>query len=127
MNPIACTADADIYCLEHCPYPDACVYDHGAIFADSESDTPENCAICLAPINSSLTGDGVAYVLDTARDMLRTPRDERNTVSHEYDGTYWEGSRRVEIVRAWIERLYWYALTPRESRFMDLFMSRTRA
>ena len=36
----------------------------GAIFTDSESDTPGSCGTCGADIDSELTTDGEAYVRD---------------------------------------------------------------
>jgi hypothetical protein len=39
------------YCLEHCPDPDNCEMEHGAIFRGSEWDcSPPSCDTCLEAI-----------------------------------------------------------------------------
>lgn len=42
----------------------------GAIFTDTESDTPTHCGKCGAVIRHDLTGDGVRYVMDAIAEFI---------------------------------------------------------
>ncbi len=57
----------------------------GAVFADSETDSPSHCDDCEALIPECLTSDGVKYVHESFRRFLR---------SHGKDG-------RLEVLTEW--------------------------
>lgn len=113
------TYDCEVFC-EDCAPEDA-EYD-----CSGESDCPENCSICHQPLDYSLTSEGIQYVLQAIKESLNTPEEERNKVHECYDGTYYEGSRHVEIVRDWAKDLKWYGgLTNEEEELIEKFLEET--
>lgn len=66
-EPIGYTYDATVYCEACCPV-DTDSEEVGAIFPDSETDSPSYCDGCGEFIPESLTSHGVAYVLDSLDD-----------------------------------------------------------
>jgi len=79
-DQIGCYADAAPYCKDHCPAPGqeydgaACYHaDHALITPSTETDVPEHCSTCNALLDTRLTSDGIAYVLDAIEDADGAP------------------------------------------------------
>lgn len=108
-------------------YCEMCAPDGAEAYPDGggEADYPQSCGGCQAPLDNPLTEYGVRYVLDAARKELKRGREEYNKVLPCYNGTYYEGSRHVEIIRDWVKPLTWYGLARAESRFVKHFLSWT--
>jgi len=106
-------------CLPVDPNHENVDYDYG------EQDCPANCCVCHRPLGYSLTTDGVEYVLEAIQESLDRPAEERNKIHKCYDGTWYEGSRHVEIVRDWAKDLKWYFLTDEQEELVDKFLEET--
>lgn len=95
------------------------------LFVDAECDTPQHCSRCHRPMEHSLTSEGVRYVLEAMREELRKGRAEYSKVNDCYKGTYYEGSRHVEIVRDWARMAQGNGLCGHDRAFVDRFLSWT--
>lgn len=94
---------------------------------DGEQDSPANCARCHRPMDYRLTTDGVAYVMEKIRESMDEGPASWNAVHECYKGTYYEGSRHVEIVRDWAEELTSYCgLSKKDEKLLNLFLTVTR-
>lgn len=125
--------DGDLYC-EGCYRREFKVRDGCArfgeadspLFVDAECDTPQHCSKCHRPMEHSLTSDGVRYVLDAMREELRKGRAEYSKALDCYQGTYYEGSRHVDIIMDWARMAQGNGLCGRDRAFVDRFLSWTR-
>jgi len=82
-DPVGFSYDADVHCVQCAErrfgvgVPDGSLdsegNEPGAIFADSESDTPEHCGDCRAFLGTNLTADGYAYVVESLAQASGNP------------------------------------------------------
>ena len=98
-----------------------------------ECDCPQCCGMCGAPIDCTLTTDGVDYVLSAIQESLESAvthgrgpvwdriRPMRGTAEETH--TFWHGSREVDVLRAWARDVREYGLEPGEKAIVDLFLS----
>jgi hypothetical protein len=116
--------DADVYC-EDCLPVDS---EDEDVFYDcsGETDVPEHCCVCHTPLDYCLTSEGIDYVLGAMREELARPTEERNKIHGCYDGTYYEGSRHVEITRDWAKELLNYCLSEEDKEFVENFLEETK-
>jgi hypothetical protein len=113
-------------CDEYCENCLPVASDSPEVCSDGgEQDTPANCCVCHRPLDYSLTSEGVQYVLEYIRESLAAGPDEWNKVHDCYKGTYYEGSRHVEIVRDWAADLQNYSLDERDKKLVDFFLEVT--
>lgn len=109
----------DQYSYDSDEYPKEC--------CDScESDMPDNCAACHRPFNNTLTTDGIQYVINAIKEALSLSEEERNKIHDCYKGTYYEGSRWIEITRDWAKDLQWYSLSEEDQELVDTFLEKTK-
>ena len=115
--------DADSYCADCLPVPT----DHPDAYDGSgEQDTPAHCSQCRRPLEHSLTSDGVGYAVGALLSYLRDPdRHAWRLGVCDTPGDYFHGSREIEVLRGWAEELRNYALSPRQSVAVELFLKRT--
>jgi hypothetical protein len=90
-----------------------------------EQDYPAHCCVCHQPLDYTLTSDGVEYVLDALKVELAKPIDERNELHPCYVGTWYEGSRHVEITRDWATALSNCSLTSDQQDLLAQFLEET--
>jgi hypothetical protein len=90
-----------------------------------EQDSPGNCCQCHKPLEYTLTSEGVRYVLEYITESLYSPPEKRNLVHDCYNGTWYEGSRHVEIVRDWAKDLLNYSLNDADRILVDRFLEET--
>lgn len=65
-------------------------FDHG------ETDSPSHCGLCQAPLDYSLTVDGVAYVVEKLKEELQTSGPAAwNEIRETVGKTYYSGSRAI--------------------------------
>jgi hypothetical protein len=96
------------------------------------TDSPQNCGECGAPLDYELTEEGIKYVLDHIQTSLETAlkRGRANTWDRimPLHGTgeetmhYWHGSRHVEIVRDWADKISGCNLEKDEAALVSLFL-----
>jgi hypothetical protein len=92
------------------PYPDG----------GGEADTPQHCAGCMIPLGNPLTAEGVEYVFSAIREELANP--DRWKTHPNYDGSYYEGSPHIAILRDWADEVCWYVgLTEEQEVLLDEF------
>jgi hypothetical protein len=84
-----------------------------------ESDSPQNCANCHMPLDNPLTPDGVNYVIQSVRESLQGGKGTYLIVLPCYQGTYYQDSPQVAIVRDWLRQLEWYHLPQPQSDFVS--------
>lgn len=115
--------DADSWCEFCLPVPaDSPEVADGS----GEQDTPAHCSQCRRPLEHSLTSDGVGYAVGALLSYLRDPdRQAWRLVVCDTPGDYFHGSREIEVLRGWAEELRNYALTPRQTVTVELFLKRT--
>lgn len=111
----ACYVDSEVYCDLH-----------GGVEPEAlphESDSPLNCAACGCPVEYTLTGDGVTYVLDK---IMEAYDDRKNWnkfyVHHGNRKHYYYGSRQVDVVRDWAADLQNYNLSEIERFVLARFL-----
>ena len=107
-------SDADLYC-EHCAPNDA------EPVQSNETDNPSHCGACHEPLTYTLTPDGVNYVLEDIRESMAN-QGGWDTVHDCYNGTWYEGSRHVEIVRDWATELGNYFLSDADTKLVERFL-----
>lgn len=102
-EPVGGVVDCDVYCAECAP--------DGAdpIFPGTETDCPMHCVECEEMLDTALTPDGVAYVLDAADALRNSGVGRRDIVAEWLRALYWMGMDRRSAVRLkrnvrWIER-----------------------
>lgn len=84
--------------------PDFCEeHEIGVIFADSESDYPEHCADCGGMLDTSLTGDGVDYIIDALA----------HYIDHRTGDT--------EVLDQWESRLQWCTVSESDEKIIDRY------
>lgn len=114
--------DASEYCEQCLPVSE----NHRDVSLDSgEQDSPANCSVCHRPLDYSLTGDGVQYVLEKIRESIDKGPASWNVVHDCYKGTYYDGSRHVEIVRDWAKDLSNYFLSEADKKLVERFLEMT--
>lgn len=107
----------DDYSYDSDDYPKECCND------SDYADTPQHCGECHRPLGTSLTADGVQYVLDHILESLEHP--ERWDAIIDDRLPYYKGSRWIEVERDWAEMLRWYGLNHRDKFLIDLFLDVT--
>jgi len=97
-----------------------------------ETDCPENCARCHRPLEYSLTGEGVTYVMEhldheVAKWNLSPSKamGEWKAVHDCYKGTWYEGSPWIVIMRDWAEELGNYGLDDADEHVVEMFLTLT--
>lgn len=115
--------EAESYCTDCLPVPT----DHPDAYDGSgEQDTPAHCSVCSCPLEHSLTSAGVTYAVGALLDYLREPdRQAWRLAPVDDQRSYYRGGRQIEVMRGWAEELRNYALSPRQSVAVELFLKRT--
>jgi hypothetical protein len=115
------TEAGEVYCPE-------CAPDIEPEYMGQETDSPLHCAVCRAPLEYSLTSDGVAYVMSEIVDQLRDGIDETITLPGQgviADGDYYIGMPHCSVVGDWAREIKWYGgLSPADEYCRDLFLER---
>lgn len=93
-----------------------------------EADTPQHCATCLIPLGNPLTPDGVEYVLDALGSAMSDEGSPGNIDLEcevkAWDGTYYEGCMRVEMLLDWADQVndgYQHSLSKDQANILDEF------
>jgi hypothetical protein len=102
MRP-ACydTENGEVYC-------DQCALDIEPEGIAQECDSPQHCGGCGAPVEYSLTGEGVAYVMEAIRDNLRNGLDSSITPADRHHMRYYAGMPHCSIVGDWARDIRYY-------------------
>ncbi len=88
--------------------------DYPNSFPDNEeSDSPQHCAACLRPIETTLTPDGIKLVLAAVKTEFQN--ELRWEINDCYKGTYYEDSPHIAIVADWVEQIRHYGGLPEEA------------
>lgn len=91
-------------------YPDA-----------GESDCPQNCDSCHKPLEYSLTDVGVAYVVESVRELLESGREAYTKIHpSRLVPDYYEGSPAFRVVADWVEDLRYYHLDEKDARIFRM-------
>lgn len=106
--------DGEINCPDCCEDPEGC----DPIFADSETDCPDNCSACGRPIENTLTDEGAEYVRQCLRQTFR--RGKRGNQALRHNGpAYYVGSDGGAVVLDWIDT-YGVRLTGWDARAVSV-------
>lgn len=125
--------DCDAYC-EECLPVDEDAEGVGVMQSWDEHDSPPHCSHCRRPLRGNLTGEGIATVIDWAKECLQGDADDRedlidlaNLGEAKRQADYYRGSRAPAIARDWAAWLVQnHCVTGRDKRFLELFLHYTR-
>lgn len=127
------TFDCDMYCGGCLPV-DKDDENVGVISSAESFDSPPHCSFCCRPLRGDLSKDGIATVLEWAREDLREEADDREdmidltSIDPDRYAAYWyRGSRMPAIARDWALWLVQNGcVSGRDKRFLELFLWYTR-
>lgn len=111
--------DLEDILIEHMESQQADTDNWPASYPDAgESDCPQHCDSCHKPLEYSLTNEGIDYVVEAVREMLKSGRENYCKVhpSHDPDSDYYKDSPAFAVVRDWVEDMRYYNLDKRCSR-----------
>lgn len=114
------TKAGEVYCEFHAPHttePEA---------AHLEADVPQNCSVCGRPLQTSLTRDGIQYVVGYALDALDAWEDQ--LVLRDREGDYYTGTPQFSVVKDWIEDILnsYVGLARKDEFILRRFIERTK-
>lgn len=88
-----------------------------------EGDTPEQCSQCHRPLDTTLTSEGVEYVIEHLVEILTTKTDEEWLAVHEvYQGTWYQGKPWCSIANDWAAKIADYGLSTLQRRILEMFI-----
>jgi len=112
--------DGALYCEE-------CAGPGGEEVFGGESDSPEHCGDCHRPLDYTLTGDGVAYVLVALQESIDSGREAFVLADHWEEGQYYHGGRMIDVVADWADVLENYGLDGADSLILEAFQEFRKA
>lgn len=93
MHVVGFTADADTWCPACLPYPedgeDSEGNGIGAIFDESEWDSPVHCTACHALLETALTAEGAEYVREAVKAFEQEGRGSEEVIAEWREAFPW--------------------------------------